>query len=273
MHTFIRGPYRFVAGALLLVVMAAGCGAGGALSLDPVASAADRTLDKGTGHFDISMTFTVPPLGRTAVTADGAFNNREQSMEMTLNLEGVGASAPNSLGFRFVYPAMYMRFDGLPTGTRLPNGKSWVKVDLERALKSLGVNLANLGVGRSPAEALAQLRGSKDTKKLGTETIDGVQTTHYRAKVSFEDALAKATPKEREGLQRLMNEAKAQGIDATPSRVDVWVGTDGLVRRMTEKLGSVGNVTMTFSDYGVPVQIEAPAAEDTIDLSKLLVSG
>ena len=273
MHSFTRGPYRFIALALLLVALATGCGAGDTLSLDPVASAADRTLDKGTGHFDMRIAFSVPAVGRSSVAAEGAFNDREQSMEMTMNLQSLGAGAPSSLEFRYVYPAVYMRFDGLPTGTRMPEGKSWVKVDLQRALKSLGVNLANLGAGRSPTEALAQLRGSKDTKKLGTETIDGVETTHYRATLSLEDALVKATPKEREGVQRLMNEAKARGIDATPLSVDVWVGDDGLVRRMTENVGSVGNVTLTFSDYGVPVEIEAPAAEDTIDLSKLLVSG
>ena len=36
-----------------------------------------------------------------------------------------------------LYPATYLRFEGC-RGGQLPNGKSWVKVDLERALKSSG---------------------------------------------------------------------------------------------------------------------------------------
>jgi hypothetical protein len=164
---------------------------------------------------------------------------------------------------------MYVQLDGLPAGGQLPNGKSWVKVDLERALKKLGVDLANLGVGQSPTGVLAQLRGSINTQKVGTATIDGVRTTHYRGTVDVQDALDQATAKERKTLQRLLDGAKAHGVDATSTTFDVWVGDDGLVRRLTQRVGSVGHLTMTFSDYGEPVRIEAPAADATVDLSDL----
>ena len=52
-----------------------------------------------------------------------------------------------------------------------------------------------------------------------------------------------------------------------PPYVDVWIGDDGLVRRFNEKFGNVGTIVMTFSDYGEPVQIEAPPANETLDLS------
>jgi hypothetical protein len=180
---------------------------------------------------------------------------------------------PSSVELRLLYPAMYARLEGFPAGRQLPNGKSWVKVDLERALKKLGMDFANLGIGQSPTGALAQLRGSANTQKVGTETIDGVRTTHYRGTVDVQDALGRATAKERKALQRLLDEAKAHGVDATSTTHDVWVGDDGLVRRLTEQVGSVGHVTITFSDYGAPVQIEAPPADETTDLSDLSPSG
>jgi len=278
MPTFTGGPYRFVrwglAGALVaLVLVAAGCGSGGSLALDPVASAADRTLDKGTGHFDLQTTFTLPLLGRAAVSGEGSFDNAKQAMDVTMNVRGVGTGMPTAVELRLLQPAMYVRLEGLPAGGQLPNGKSWVKVDLERALKKLGVDFANLGIGQSPTEALAQLRGSANTQKVGTETIDGVRTTHYRGTVDVQDALGRATAKERKALRRLLDEAKAHGVDATSTTHDVWVGDDGLVRRLTEQVGSVGHVTMTFSDYGAPVQIEAPPADETTDLSDLSPSG
>jgi hypothetical protein len=186
-----------------------------------------------------------------------------------MNSHGVGAGMPSSVELRLLYPAMYARLEGFPAGRQLPNGKSWVKVDLERALKKLGMDFANLGIGQSPTGALAQLRGSANTQKVGTETIDGVRTTHYRGTVDVQDALGRATAKERKALQRLLDEAKAHGVDATSRTFDVWVGDDGLVRRLTEQVGSVGHVTMTFSDYGEPVHIEAPAAANTVDLSSL----
>jgi hypothetical protein len=274
MATFTGGPYRFVrwglAGVLLaLALVAAGCGSGGSLALDPVASAADRTLDKGTGRFALQTAFTLPLLGRTTVSGEGSFDNAKQAMDVTLNVNGLGAGMPTSVELRLLQQAMYVQLEGLPAGRQLPNGKNWVKVDLERALKKLGVDLANLGVGQSPTGVLAQLRGSTNTQKVGTETIDGVRTTHYRGTVDVRDALDQATAEDRKTLQRLLDEAKAHGVDATSTTFDVWVGDDGLVRRLTQRVGSVGHLTMTFSDYGEPVHIEAPAADATVDLSDL----
>ncbi|HEX7311163.1 MAG TPA: LppX_LprAFG lipoprotein [Gaiellaceae bacterium] len=278
MATFTGGPYRFVrwglAGALLvLALVAAGCGSGGSLALDPVASAADRTLDKGTGRFDLQMAFTLPLLGRATVSGEGSFDNAKQAMDVTMHVQGVGTGMPGSVELRLLYPAMYAKLEGLPTGGHLPDGKTWVKVDVERALKKLGLNLASLGVGQSPTGVLAQLRGSKNTEKVGTETIDGVRTTHYRGTVDAQEALGQATAKERKALQQLLDEAQAHGVDAASTTFDVWVGDDGLVRRLTQQVGSVGHVTMTFSDYGKPVQIAAPPTDETIDLSDLSPSG
>src|SRR3954453_23225254 len=128
MATFTGGPYRFVrwglAGALLaLALVAAGCGSGGALALDPVASAADRTLDQRTGHFDVRMAFTLPLLGRATVSGEGSFDDERQATDLTMNIQGVGAGVPSSVGLRLLYPEAYVR---------LPNSKNWVKVDLQR---------------------------------------------------------------------------------------------------------------------------------------------
>ena len=271
MATFMGGPYpsvrpgRFrpsrwaLAGALLSVLIASGCGGG--LSLDPVASAANRTLDKQTGRFELAIKLSVPQLGSTTINGAGSFDAAEQSAALTMN--GIGTST-GSMELRMLYPVTYMRFANLP----LPTDKSWIKVDLEKAANTLGVKLPQfqLGGNPSPTDALAQLRGSKDAKKLGTETIDGVNTTHYRVTIDVDKALARATPQQRKALKQLIQAAKRNGVDVAPTYADVWIGDDGLVRRFSEKLGSVGTIAMTFSDYGEPVQIEAPPANETLDL-------
>jgi hypothetical protein len=247
-------------GVLLVTLVAAGCGGGGALTLDPVASAASQTLDKQTGRFQLSATIALPT-GRATLTAVGKFSAPQHAVEMTMNLPGFGMGAPGSLALRFLHPVMYLR---------LPNGESWFKVDLQQALRLLGVELPqlDLGSGQAPGDALAWLRGSKNAKKLGTETIAGVKATRYRVEVSLVEAVARAAPGERKELQQLLRWAKQQGSDVT-TQFDVWVGDDGLVRRLTKGLGSSGSITMTFSDYGTPVQVEAPPADQTVDVSKL----
>ena len=189
MAIFTRGPYPSLrlAGALLTLVIAAGCGGG--LSLDPVASAANRTLDKQTGRFTLAVKLSVPELGSTTISGAGSFDAAEQSAALTMN--GIGAST-SSMELRMLYPVTYMRFPNLP----LPTDKSWIKVDLEKAANALGMKVPQLQLGGnpSPTDALAQLRGSRDAKKLGTETIDGVNTTHYRVTIDVDKALARATP-------------------------------------------------------------------------------
>jgi len=252
-----------LAGALLFVLIAVGC-SGGGLALDPVASAADRTLGKQTGRFEMAVKVDIPQLGRTTIMGTGTFSNPDQSMQMTMDVPGFGTST-SSMQLRMLYPVVYMHVPTFP----LPNGKSWIKVDLRRALQKVGMNLPQPGGTQSPTDALAQLRGSRNATKLGTDTIDGVTATHYRVKVDLDEALARATPQQRKALQQLAGTARRQGIDVVPKHVDVWVGDDGLVRRFDERFGRVGSVAMTFSDYGTPVQIEAPPADETIDTSKL----
>jgi hypothetical protein len=278
MPTFTRGRYpsvrslrsRFgLACALLLVVVASGCGGSGTLALDPVASAAGRTLDKQTGRFETSIEF-----GLGHLTGSGTFDASNHDTEMTMTYPGA-SDAPISMELRMLYPVVYLDLNGLAFGSKLPNGKSWVKVDLRRALDKLGLTLPQLGMGgsQSPVDGLARLRGAKHAKKLGTETIDGTQTTHYRVTVDVKDALAKATPNQREALQRLLRFASQQGVDPASTTSDVWIGGDGLVRRTTERLGGLGSVTTTFSDFGTPVHIEAPPADETVDASALLKNG
>ena len=187
-------------------------------------------------------------------------------MEMKTQLPGP-TDAPFPVELRMLYPMLWGR-QGL---LALPNGKTWVKVDLRWALEKRGINssLVAIGVSQSPVYGLDQLRGSKHAKKLGNETIERVQTTHYGVTVDLHDALAKAAPKERQALQRLLHLAKGYRVKTALRKIDVWVGDDGYVRRIVQTLGGYGPVTTTFFDLGTPVQIDAPPAGETIDVTQL----
>jgi hypothetical protein len=154
----------------------------------------------------------------------------------------------------------------------LPNGKSWVKVDVAEATKAQGGNLAQLLQAHesSPAQVLAALVRSKDSRKLGTETIGGVSTTHYRATVEPREAILSQTsgalPAQ---VDKALARAKLQELP-----VDVWIGDDGLVRRLQVELprisgakAGLGGDTFTedLSHYGEPVSIELPAADTVVD--------
>lgn len=142
----------------------------------------------------------------------------------------------------------------------LPQGKHWLSLDLERADK-LGMNF-NAYAQQSPADTLEALRKAGSVKKVGEETIDGRPTTHYRATVDY---------------SKIPNGAKVQELTKLKAApIDVWIGSDRLPRRMrvtysTNAAGSVvsASMTMDFSNYGEPVHVQVPAANDTIDFTKL----
>jgi hypothetical protein len=232
MPTFTGGPYRFVrwglAGALVaLVLVGAGCGSGGALALDPVASAADRTLDKGTGRLRLANDVHLAParsgdgLRRGVVRQREAGNGRdyEPPRRRSRHADLCGAPAPPTRNVRAARRAAR----GWTAAERQELGEGRPG----RALKKLGVDFANLGIGQSPTEALAQLRGSANTQKVGTETIDGVRTTHYRGTVDVQDALGRATAKERKALQRCLTRRRRTASTRRPRRTTSGWATTG----------------------------------------------
>jgi hypothetical protein len=102
----------------------------------------------------------------------------------------------------------------------------------------------------SPQRVLAMLRGaSQDTRRVGEEVLRGVETVRYLLEVDCEQA--------------------DLDCNGTTAPVEVWVGEDGLVRRIS--LGDrSGSGTIEFYDFGVEVRIEPPPAEQVEDVGALL---
>jgi hypothetical protein len=130
----------------------------------------------------------------------------------------------------------------------IPSGKTWMKLDLEKLGRSQGVDFSAL-LSQNPTQTFTQLQASRNVTKVGEETIDGVDTTHYRGRLDLTK------------LKQL------QGATAQP--YDVWIGNDdGYVHRM--KLGYSVNgqsmsMTMDFSDFGKGVIVAVPSQSDTFD--------
>lgn len=105
----------------------------------------------------------------------------------------------------------------------------------------------NLGTELSPQALLATLRSaSQSTERVGEEQVRGVDTVRYRLVVDC----AKTEVTDCEG--------------ATET-VDVWIGDDGLVRRIAVDDGS-SPFTFEFYDFGAQVEIDAPAADEVVSI-------
>jgi len=149
-------------------------------------------------------------------------------------------------------------------------GKKWVKVDLAQLGKIQGLDMTSL-MSQNPAQAIEQLEAAGTVTKVGTETIDGDATTHYR--VTNLD------------ISKLPEGAKLKAL-AHPKYgpIDVWIGdANGYVYR--EKLSmsfhpagsgsAMGGQSMTMtmavnlSKFGEDVHVTIPPASETGDATSL----
>jgi hypothetical protein len=103
----------------------------------------------------------------------------------------------------------------------------------------------------SPADVLPYLRKEAEAIELvGSEDIRGTTTTHYRAEL----------PVRGEFVER--NETVEE-----PVAVGVWVDPDGLARRIRlvpPAFVTPLRVTLEFFDFGVPVEVSRPAADEIL---------
>jgi hypothetical protein len=289
-----------------LALAAAGCGSsttsgipappaaeGGARFL---ASAATRSTATPSMKTDLTVTMLSSqlPAGRIQMTATGALDNASHRMNMRIDMSKLvsqlGAAA-GALGsgndwvgeevgdFGDGRAIIYMR---LPALTRvMPGGKPWIKMDLNALGKQAGIDLSQFTqLGTDPSRMVDWLRTvSGDVTTVGTEKLDGVDTTHYRATVDLSKYPDLVPPDQREAVQRAVDQlTKAAHLSSFP--VHVWVDEDGLVRQvravLTETIqGQTVNVVTTerFYDFAAPVDIQLPAESQVTDISTLAGSG
>jgi hypothetical protein len=192
------------------------------------------------------------------MTGDGDFQNNPTLGELTMSVSG----GLRNLTMQAVMEGttMYMTSDFLRAG--LPGGKTWMSMDIAKATKALGVDLGSMS-SQSPTQALAQLRKNAAVAEVGHETLDGVDTTHYTAVIDS---------------AYVSKLRKALGETVTYAPVDVWIGSDNLVRRIRMSYSQSGTaavpasameMTMDLSHYGEPVRVSVPSPDETFDVTDL----
>ena len=169
---------------------------------------------------------------------------------------------------------VYLQLGSLSTLLGAATGQSWIKIPVDSgAADAVG---APLGDGTEILKLLDQAGG---VKVVGTEPVRGVDTTHYQGTLDLASALAEVSADERAKAE---SELGKVGIDPSMASipVDVWIGSDGLVRRVqigvsglqpttpstASPTGVGGTLTMEFYDFGQPVDITVPPADQVLQV-------
>jgi hypothetical protein len=253
----------------LLVLLLAACGGGKssapAVNMTPIAyvkSAGTKTAQAPSEHVTLKGSATV---ASTQVTIDGTgdFDNtkKQGSMHADFSAGGLTGTIDEVLNGTTIYLQSPL------LTSNLPKGKTWLKLDLQKAMQSKGINLSALTT-QSPTALLSQLQAAGNVTKVGNETINGAATTHYRAQID---------------LAKLPQGDKIAALaHAKYGPLDIWIGSDdGYVHRLhTEYTIKVAKtpaqsiaMTMDFSDFGKTVSVSVPSASETVDGTGQAIAG
>jgi hypothetical protein len=240
---------------LVPVVLAlAACG-GDAVSIDPVANAANTTTKDGSAH--VAFTASATSAGtRVDITGSGDFSTATEEGQLSIQFRSPQSSG--SIRELLKDGAIYM-ISPLFQST-VPQGKAWVKIDLKKAGHTAGFDVNSFSAA-TPDQTLALLKKTGAVVKIGPEKIDGVATTHYRASVD---------------PSKLKQGNVPAGAAVTYQPIDVWIDSTEHVRRLhvTYSAGAAASseMSMSFSRFGQPVNVTLPDESVVWDATSLAAS-
>jgi hypothetical protein len=246
----------------VLMLLLAGCG-GDTTSLDPLAEAAQQTRDVPGAHFVMSGRIDA---GGELVQFRGpgeiADHGRKLHMRMTMPaaILGMQGSGSGDVTLDVIGEGRYFYFRGGPF-SELAGGK-WVRVRDDAPGFNLGQN--------DPSQMLEYLRATSEVEALGEDTVRGVETTHYEARIQLDKVAERVSPDAARALRQMTQGA---GIKEIP--LEVWIDDESLVRRLQmdwHPKGASFTFDMEMFDFG-DVQIDVPKPSEAVDLTKLLGGG
>jgi hypothetical protein len=250
--------------------------------LSTVANAAEATSEAGGFKLSIDGSFEVPGAQQSIpMKGSGALDPKAGRGRLVFDSAGPLAGAGGTDGKIeqiFERGVIYMKMPAI--AKQLGGTKEWLRVDVQGAGRALGVDPGQFGQlgGNDPRRMLDQIRAvSGEVKEVGSEKVRGTDTTHYEAEVDLRKYPDRLPEKDREQARVAVEKLIDQTGSATYP-MDLWIDEDDLVRRVRiayefevpgQEDGADFRMTMEFYDYGTPIDVAPPPAEDVQDLTDL----
>lgn len=246
-----------------------------------VAAAYQKTVTTGSAHI---TTQTQVGVGSASapITASGVIGFTDGAADLTETLPGGQGSAET----RFVNGVLYERLPGALISS-ISGGKPWIALDVNKMSGqgngSMGQVMANSPT--DPSQILAYLKGAGDhVQVIGPDTVDGTPTTHYTVLIDLDKSV-----QGQDGTAVNAVHVLEQQLGSHTLPAQVWLDNQGHLRKLsidatlrgatggntsTPPSPSNGNITFQFtatlSDFGVPVHVIVPPADQTANVTNLL---
>lgn len=264
------------AGAAALIALS-GCGSQSPAPLGNAKLAAAEALQDSARKSQDVSTYTADIVVDVSGTSQGAGKvqgsmvyQQKPKLAADVTFDQInfgGQSVPGGLRTILLGDTLYLKLDALRT--LAGNTKPWIKVDLKEASAQGGFNLQELLAQAQQydlANSVKMLTTSDDVKAVGTETVGGVETTHYSGTFPVEEAV-KQLPAE------VQDKARGEFAKLKDMKFDAWIDAQGLPRKITMNgaadQGTFGT-TLQFRAFNEPVNISEPPADQVGELPKNL---
>ena len=239
---------------------------GGADAQAVVINAVNSTMADKTAQ--ATFTGTVESDGQTVTvngTGDFDFTRSAVGLDVSANAEGQQVKTEEL----FIGGTLYVQTPGL---AQAEPGKTWISVDLSALTNSTAAGSTGaIGSGGNPAANLQLLSQEGNTvTPLGSSTVDGVTVQGYAVTVNpavINSQLAQ------DNLPSWMRQTLSNVNFGTTS-FKVFIDSHGLLRRESITMQESSNAqsvsvgeTIDLSDYGAPVNIQAPPPGQVLDFS------
>jgi hypothetical protein len=260
-------------------------GHGGVHLVSPIEAlklASHATEKKKSAHVEVTTTMGTPNGSQTSEgkgEISWATGGVTGSLTMTQKGGAVAGSpmAGKEMQARYTQDAMYVNV-GDQFASTVGHGAHWIKYDYDALAQQAGASGAFLKdqlQNNNPSRSVQLVLATGKVKKAGTENVRGQKTTHYSGTVKVSE-LARMQSKEMSeaDLQQLQKQLEAAGMDT--EKIDLWINEDDLLVKKAEHATTDNGAydsTAFYSDYGVDVAVQAPAASDTRDFQKLTAGG
>lgn len=207
--------------------------------------------------------------GAESMKANGAFKMGGAdgtAMQMTMEMPQVG-----SMEMRVVSKVLYMK---LPTSLAgqagMPAGKPWVKISADGTdplSKTLGPLVSSLDQNFDISKQMEQVKAAGTIDKTAKETLNGEQVTHYWLTIDLQKAVQNLPDPE----MRKLAEKGAASSSSKTIKEEMWVNADNLPVQVVAGTPAIagqpaGTVTVKYTDWGKPVDVQAPSADQISEL-------
>jgi hypothetical protein len=182
-------------------------------------------------------------------------------------------AAGQSQEMRIVGKVLYLKLPAQAAAQAVEGGKPWAKVPEDsEAGKAIGASMDQAAQG-DPTQILEQVQQAGTITRSEQTTLDGQQVSHYWVNIDL--AKAADSLKNVQLPQEALDQLKNSG---TVIPMELWLDADQLPVQITQDLSPVmkaagapaeaQNATMTlkYTDWGAPVDVAAPPADQVGEL-------